>query len=46
VAPVYLWTSTGEDKTILFFSAPVAVGSINGRITSVSGGRYPVEPIK
>ena len=46
LAPVYLWTSTGEDKTILFFSAPIAVGSINGRITSMSGGKYAVKPIK
>ena len=46
LAPVYFWTSTGKGRTVLFFSAPVAIGSVNGRITDFSGGKYPLTPQK
>ena len=46
LAPIYLWTSSGDDKTILFFSTSIAVGSINGRILGVEGGNYPLKPVK
>lgn len=46
LAPIYLWTSPGEDKTILFFSTALPVGSVNGRVTSISGSKHPVKPVK
>lgn len=42
---IYMWFSADDNKLPLFFSAPVAVGSINGRLSSYKGVKYPLKSL-
>ncbi|NMB36896.1 MAG: DUF3108 domain-containing protein [Bacteroidales bacterium] len=39
---VFIWFTDDANKLPIFFSAPVAVGSINGRIGTYEGVKYPL----
>lgn len=39
---IFIWLTDDENHLPVFFSAPVAVGSINGRIGNISGLKYPL----
>ena len=39
---VFIWLSDDANKLPIFFSAPVAVGAINGRIGTYEGVKYPL----
>ncbi len=39
---IYMWFSDDDNRLPLYFSAPVAVGSINGRISKYTGVKYPI----
>lgn len=39
---IFVWFSDDENKLPLYFSAPVAVGSINGRISQYENVKYPI----
>jgi len=39
---IFIWVSDDENHMPLFFSAPVKVGSINGRLADFSGLKYPM----
>ena len=39
---IFIWLSDDENHVPLYFSAPVKVGSVNGRIGSISGLKYPL----
>ena len=39
---IFIWLTDDENHIPLYFSAPVAVGSINGRLGKVSGLKYPL----
>ena len=43
---IFIWLSDDENRIPLYFSAPVAVGSINGRISSYGGLKYPLSSKK
>ena len=46
LGPIYFWLSADGARVPLFFQAPLAVGAVNGRITSLSGTKVPVTPIE
>lgn len=46
MGPVYVWFSTDQARVPLFFQAPLSVGAVNGRITSLSGTKVPVTPVE
>lgn len=39
---IFIWLSDDQNKLPLYFSSPVKVGSVNGRIISYEGLKYPV----
>lgn len=39
---IFIWFSDDQNHLPLYFSAPVAIGSINGRLASYSGLKYPL----
>jgi len=39
---IFIWLSDDQNRLPLYFSAPVVVGSINGRLSSYSGLKYPL----
>lgn len=39
---VFIWLTDDANKLPIFFSAPVAVGAINGRIGTYEGVKYPL----
>ena len=39
---IFIWLSDDENHVPLYFSAPVKVGSVNGRVGSISGLKYPL----
>lgn len=40
---IFFWLTDDDNHLPIFFTAPVAVGSINGRIGSMSGLKYPLK---
>lgn len=42
---IFIWFSDDENHIPLYFSAPVAIGSINGRLASYSGLKYPLNSL-
>jgi len=39
---IFFWLTDDENHIPIFFTAPVAVGSINGRVGKMSGLKYPL----
>lgn len=39
---IFIWLTDDENHLPVFFTAPVAVGSINGRMANCSGLKYPL----
>lgn len=40
---IFMWVSDDDNHIPLFFSAPIALGSMNGRLTYWEGLKYPLE---
>jgi Protein of unknown function (DUF3108). len=39
---IFLWLTDDDNHMPVYFSAPVAVGSINGRVVKIEGNKYPL----
>jgi hypothetical protein len=39
---IYMWFSDDQNRLPLYFSAPVTIGSINGRVSKITGVKYPI----
>lgn len=42
LVPIYLWITPDESRTVVYFSASIAVGSIVGRLVKAEGTKVPV----
>lgn len=45
LAPIYLWITPDESKTIVEFAASIPVGNIYGRLSSATGLKAPLKQI-
>ena len=44
--PIYMWITPDESRTVVSFSAAIAVGKVEGRLVKATGTRTPVKTVK